>query len=215
MAGTINIASNVNTMQDSLANQSVKCILASRAFIAPADEVGPGTKLNVGAGFNTSTAPGGNWTDLGAIMKSKVSMAYNKDYAEVRSGLDGVFRAAYVTSKTCEWNFALDNYDTTVLGLITGQPSSTINGGGAPLSVGYRFWIGSEDIVTKALLIVGTNKIDGKEHQYWAKQALLKFAWEEDGDAVVIRVTATLRAASMTMTDGTARNNFYQVTIFD
>lgn len=206
MAGSISIASNQNTQQGTLTNQSVKCILASRAFISTAGAV-PTAKLGTIAPY-TYTAPS-NWSDLGAVLKSKVSMTYNKDYAEVRSGLDGVFRAAYVTSKTCEWNFALDNYDTTVMGLLLGQTAS-VNSAVAT-SVGYTFWVGREDIITRKLLVIGTNKIDGKEHQYYAPEALLKFAWEEDGDAIVIRVTATLRASTI----AAGYDDFYQVTIWD
>lgn len=208
----MSIVSNRQTQQPSLALSSVKCILASRAFVR--DYTSALTNNSPGARID-ATDPSG-WTDLGAVMKSKVAMTYNKDYADVRSGLDGVYKTSYVTSKTCEWSFALDNYDNLVIAALTGTAASTSTAGG---STGYRFWIGKEDVVEKQLLIVGTNKIDNKEHQYWAPSAILKFAWEEDGDAIVVRVTATLRAVDFknsiaTSGETASGDSFYQVTIW-
>lgn len=230
MAGrTISPISNIATQQDSLTGQSVKCILATRAYIcdavnAPASLAGTPTARcsSATAGVTTWSAPTaatGTWADMGAVLRSKVSMTYDKTYTEVRTGLDGVFRAAYVTAKSCSWAFGLENYDYTVLGQITGTTMrSSATGSGA-----YQFWIGKEDTIVKQLLLVGVNKIDGKEHHYYCPEALLKFAWGEDGDAIVVNVTADLRSYDFSATGvpaptkdpATGSSSFYQITIWD
>lgn len=205
------IASNRQTQQTAIAGQSVKCILAGRAFIKATDAAAtfPGIqKLGDGT-------PSG-WTDLGAVMRSKVTMDYAKEYNEVRSGLDGVYQVSYVTTKSCTWSFALDQFDSTVLAELLGATKSQgfVTSGSAQ---GYKLWVGKEDTVVKQLFMLGTNKIDSKEHQYWAPEADLRFAWEEDGDAVVIRVTANLRGKTFA-DDGageTTKLSFYEVLIWD
>jgi hypothetical protein len=210
------IATNKQTQQPALTSDtsSVKCILAGRAYVK--DCTSPvTTAVAPVAGKAESTTPSG-WTDLGAVMRSKVTMEYVKEYSDVRTGLDGVYYASYVTAKSCSWSFALDQYDATVLALLTGKTKGTgyIT---SSTQIGYRFWIGKEDLVEKQLLLIGTNKLDEKEHQYWTPQADLRFSWEEDGDAIVIRVTAMLRSNTYSQDayGDTTLKSFYQVTIWD
>lgn len=205
-----NIASNRQTQQPSLDGQSVKCILASRAFIKTQ---GNSDTFPMAERVDESTPSG--WTDLGAIMRSKVSMEYTKEYNEVRSGLDGVYQVSYVTAKSCSWSFALDNYDSAILAELTGATRSYVTSGNQS---GYKLWVGKEDTIVRQLFLVGTNKIDSKEHQYWSPAADIRFAWEEDGDAIVIRVTAQLQGKKFTddpITDDQKKLSFYEVCIWE
>lgn len=204
MASTaFNIQSNKATQQPSLDNQSVKVVLASRMYMGtvlstiskmPNQRV---TNKDTGAytepsGWTSATA----WNDLGAVVRSKVSLEYNKEYQEIRSGLDGIYQTSYVTSKSAQMSFALDNYDSAVLGFLTGNTYTSL-----AASAGYYGFIGKEDTVSASLFMVGVNKLDGKEHQYYNPNAEFRFAWEEDGDATVIRVTCILRPFAHVATD--------------
>lgn len=208
---------------------STKCILAGRVYIKAVD-ASPTAATNIApmagklgdVALSAWTGPGTTgWSDLGAVMKSKVSMTYTKNYTDVRSGLDGVYKLSYVNSKSCEWSFALDNFDIYVLDKLLGSNitdssySAYVTSAG---DVGYRLWVGKEDIVSSQLLMIGSNKIDSKEHQYWCPDADLSFAWEDDGDAVVIRCTAKLKASRMVQDTKAANSeldSFYQVTIWE
>lgn len=216
MSHTDSIISNRQTQQPSLSGSSVKCILASRVFVAPINTAQPQHRVNSNP---TSVWVPTTWSDMGAVMKSKVQVSYNKTYADVRSGLDGVYKLSYVTEKTAEFAFSLDNFDMPVMGMITGNTSVTVSVSGY---TGQKLWIGAEDVVTRALLLVGTNKIDNKEHHYYNPAAILKFQWAEDGDAIVVAVTATLKGFDTVAKtgidlnpDGSTLTNFYSMTVFD
>lgn len=230
MAYTYTIASNKQTQQPSLADQSVRCILAGRAYVKALDATAATNKApqigKIGNGNDPSFTSLG-WVDLGAIAKSKVMMEYSKEYTEVRAGLDGVYKCSYVTSKSCQWTFALENYDHAVMAAITGQ--NFVSTALVSSATGYKFWVGKEDTVSKQLLVVGTNKIDSKEHQYWCPSVDMRFAWADDGDAITIQITALLRSYAFNATNvgttsidsstgdttvSTDTESFYQVTIW-
>lgn len=206
------LASNRQTQQPSSPTVSVKCILATRVFYNTA---GTASMPEAPVGNqDLGTSPHGNWTDFGAVMRSKVMLEYNKEYADVRSGLDGVYVGSYVTSKTAQASFALDNFDAAALQVLTQQADTTkkvaSSISGENISY-YTLHVGREDAVTMSLLLVGVNKIDRKEHHYFIKDADCRFAWEEDNDAIVIRVTAVVRPYQYE----TGKSDFYKMNIWD
>jgi hypothetical protein len=178
---------NKNTQQTPLSSgktgtQIIKLIPGPRVYVKAKDSsAAPVTTKSAG------TTPAG-WTDLG-IVNGNARLAYDKELFEVRTGIDQVLRQQYVRQRTATAEFALSQVDDVVLEQVTGLTASQI----VNASV-YQFAIGQEDIVEKALLLVMQNKLDGKEMQFYNPAAQLSFTYEEDGEAMVIRVRANLPA---------------------
>jgi hypothetical protein len=137
--------------------------------------------------------PAGGWQDLGIVAGSKVNMSYTKETNYIETGIEKVRRGAYITGKTCQLTFDLEQFDMGVIEQISGLSSDVVEDGSSN-PIGKAIHIGQEDLVEKALLIIGTNKIDGKEHQYYCKKAALVWAVEEQEDSRILRVTADLYA---------------------
>ncbi len=184
------MASNVWTQGAPLASNSTRVVLAQRVFINTADTVyaDPTAKLN---GTNPTGSPA--WVDLGIVAGSKVTLTYNKETKYIETGLEKVRRGCYIVSKNANLQFSLEQFDMDVLESISGLTATALTGSPSP---GDKIYIGQEDIVEKALLILGTNVIDGKEHQMYCKKAQLVFGIEEQDDARVLKVTAELSAFS-------------------
>lgn len=199
------MASNTWTQGSPLAANSTKVVLAQRVFIAAADQAytDPTAKLN-GTGPTGSPA----WVDLGIVAGSKVTLSYNKETKYVETGLEKVRRGAYITGKNANLVFSLEQFDTDVLEAISGLTATAL--AGSP-SVGNKMYIGQEAVVEKALLILGTNVIDAKEHQMYCKKAQLVFNIEEQDDARVLKVTAELSAFS----PGSGADCFFTYYILD
>lgn len=213
------LASNRQTQQPGLSGSSVKCILATRVFYDTSSsfELPPAPLGNQPVGTNPASgySPTNRWSDFGSILRSKVMMEYNKEYADVRSGLDGVYRGSYVTSKTAQASFALDNFDAAALMALTGQEDTTKKGvtiSSTSFSY-YSMFVGREDAVSMSLLLVGVNKIDRKEHHYLLRDCDVRFAWEEDNDAIVARVTAVIRPCKYNGEN--QPEDFYKLNIWD
>jgi hypothetical protein len=171
--------SNKWTQQTPKANNSIRLVLAQRVFIAPTPQVyADPTKLN-------GADPAAPWVDLGIVAGSKVNMTYNKEVKYIETGIEKVRRGAYITGKTATATFDLEQFDMGVLESISGLTKTTITGGA-------KIHIGQEDLVEKALLFVGTNKIDGKEHHYFTNKGSIVWTIEEQEDSRILRVTADL-----------------------
>lgn len=182
------VITNLNTSQSPMASsgltgaQVIRFINAPRVYIKDMDVTPepPATKSN-------GTVPDG-WTDLG-IINGNARLTYEKELKEIRTGLDNVLRAQYIGQKSATLEFTLAQFDDVVMTHLTGLTASQIVSGSA-----YAFPVGSEDIVTKALLLVMQNKLDGKEWQFYNPAAQISFAIAEDGEATVVNVTASLTA---------------------
>lgn len=176
------MASNAYTQQPPISGASVKTVLAERCFIAAADTAysDPGAKLD-------GATPSG-WTDLGIVAGSKVTLTYTKEIRYIETGIDKIARGAYTMGKSAECQFTLEQYDLDTLALITGL---TVDAVGA---IGGKLHIGQDDIIERALLFVGTNKVDGKEHHCYCKKGVINYAMQDQDDARVLNVTSRLYA---------------------
>lgn len=174
------MATNKWTSQTPLATSAIRVVLAERCFVAPADTVysDPAAKLS-------GSDPASPWQDLGVVGGSKVSLEYAKDVKYVETGFDKVRRGAYLTGKSCKATFTLEQYDMDVFELLTGSTEDTLSP-----NIGGKLHIGQEDVVFKALLFVGINKVDGKEFYTYSKKAALSFAIGMEDDARVLNCTA-------------------------
>lgn len=182
------VISNRNTTQTPITagrsgTQVVKFIDAPRVYIKAAD----GTPTPVTTKSNGSTPTG--YTDLG-IVNGKVKVTYEKEIKEIRTGLDNVLRASYITQRTANFEFVLSQFDDTAMEQLSGLTPSVI--AGQPSA--WHFSVGTEDIVQKALLMVLQNKLDGKEWQFYHPSADLTFNIEDSGEETVLRGTGTLKA---------------------
>jgi hypothetical protein len=176
------MASNKYTQQPPISGASIRSVIAERCYVAAVNTAyaDPGAKLD-------GADPAG-WTDLGIVANSKVQMTYNKDIKYIETGIDKVTRGAYTMGKTAEAQFTLEQFDLDTLELITGLTADAVGG------IGGKLHIGQDDIIEKALLFVGTNKVDGKEYHTYCKKASLVYSFQDQDDARVLQVTARLYA---------------------
>lgn len=139
--------------------------------------VDPTAKLN-------GADPASPWVDLGIIKDSKVTLTYTKDVKPVETGIEKVRRGSYTLGKKCMASFILEQYDLDTLSLVSGLSTTAVG------VIGGKLQIGQDDIVEKALLFLGTNKVDGKEFQHYTKKASLSWSIQEDTDARDLKVDA-------------------------
>jgi hypothetical protein len=178
---------NKNTTQTPLSSglsgtQVVKFIDAPRVYIKAVDtSIYPVTTKS-----NGSTPSG--WTDLGGV-EGKLKITYTKEIKEIRTGIDQLLRQSYVGQKTGEFEFVLNQFDDVVIKELSGLSASTITAGSA-----VSFGLGSEDIISRALLLVSQNKLDGKEWQFYSPNADVSFTIEDSGEATVVRGKGNLKA---------------------
>lgn len=175
--------SNKYTQQTPKAGSSIKVVLAQRVYLAPVNTAysDPSAKLD-------GADPAAPWVDLGIVEGSKVTMNYTKETNYVETGIEKIRRGAYITGKQCQMTFDLSQFDKAALESLTGLTADVVG------SIGSKIHLGQEDLVEGALLIIGTNKVDGKEHQYYCKKAALVFQVDEANDARIMKVTADLYA---------------------
>ena len=174
--------SNKYTTQPPKSGASTKTVLAERAYVHTVNTAyaDPGAKLD-------GADPAG-WTDLGIVAGSKVQLNYTKEVKYVETGIEKVRRGSYVMGKSAQAVFTLEQYDVDIIEILTAQTATAVGG------IGGKLYIGQDDIVEKALLFVGTNKVDGKEHHIYCKKAGITWQTQEQDDARVIQVTADLYA---------------------
>ena len=173
--------SNKYTKQPPLAGSSTKVVLAERVYIADADTVyaDPAARLD-------GDDPAAPWEDLGIVMNSRVNLTYTKDIRYVETGIERVRRGAYSLGKTAEATFTLEQYDLGQLEQVTSLTRDNVGANSGKLH------IGQDDIVDKALLFVGVNKIDNKEHHIYCKKGTISFNVAQEDDFRVLQVTASL-----------------------
>jgi len=160
--------------------QSIKFIPAPRVYIKAVD-TSPAPCL---AKSNGETPSG--WTDLGSVAGA-AKVTYTPKVQEVLTGIDNVFRAAYINGKTGQVEFSLAQLDDVVIEQVTGLTASVITSGSV---ISYQ--VGQTDLYQKAILLVLQNKLDGKELQFYNPNAYINFTFEDSGDAASMKVTAML-----------------------
>lgn len=174
------VAYNKNTTQTPVASgltgtQSIKFIAADRVYVKTADSTAapPTTKSN-------GSTPSG-WTDLGSI-ENNVKLTYKKETKEVSTGIDEVVRQVYTGKKRATLEFSLMQFDDAAMANLTGLTASQIVNGST-----YQFAVGTEDIVTKAVLLVSQNKLDGKEWQFYIPTGYINFEIDNTNDVTVLK----------------------------
>lgn len=180
------VVSNKYTQQTPKASNSTKLLLAQRVYIAPenTDYTDPTAKLS------GTSEPASPWVDLGIVEGSKATITYNKDIAYIETGVDRIRRGAYLRGKNASVKFQLTQFDMDVVAAVTGLTPKVV---GSP-AIGKKIMIGQEDVVVKSLLLVGSNKLDGKEHHTFMKNAAVSMGFAEVEDYTVLDMTAEMAA---------------------
>lgn len=171
--------SNKWTQGSPLSGASTRAVIAERVYIAPVGTAyaDPSAKLE-------GADPASPWADLGIVKDSKVTLTYTKDVKPVETGIEKVRRGSYTLGKKCMASFVLEQYDIDTFALVNGLSPTAVG------VIGSKMFIGQDDIVEKALLFLGTNKVDGKEFQHYTSKASLSWSIEESDDSRTIKVDA-------------------------
>lgn len=124
------------------------------------------------------------WADLG-IVNGFLKVNYTKSVKPIETGIDQVFRTAYVNKKTITLEASLDQFSDYVLEKVSGLTASVITAGSI-----INYQVGQEDLNTAGILMVSQNKLDGQEWQFFNPAALINFVYEEKGDSLALKMTA-------------------------
>jgi hypothetical protein len=202
------ITVNRNTTQPGMASagrtapQSIRFIPAARIYYKAVDSITAAPVQSYYTASNGATPSG--WTDMGIV--SGVKVIYDKNMAEVRTGIDSYLRAAYVDKKESRLEFDLEQFDDVNLELLTGFTGSVITSGSI---VNYQ--VGQEDLIQKAILIVAQNKLDMKEFQFYNPNAYINFVFAEGDTGMVLRCSAVLPSFTAS---GQTNESFLSTTVF-
>lgn len=174
--------SNKYTQQPALSGASVRAVIAERVYYANADTAyaDPGAKL---AGAD----PVG-WNDMGIVMGSRVNLTYSKEVKPVNTGIEQVRRGSYSMAKSCKAEFTLEQFDLDLISILSGLSSTAVG------AIGGKLHLGQDDVVEKALLFVGTNKVDGKEYHHYTKKCSLNWSIDQQDDSRMLKVEADMYA---------------------
>lgn len=188
MAVIVNAWTRQNPMESGgrTGSQSIKFVPAPRVFIKTADS----TTSAPAQAYYTKTnglVPAG-WTDLG-IVEGLATITYNKEIKDVLTGLDNILRLRYIGKKTAEIEASLSQFDDRAFEQVSGLTASVISNGSI---ISYR--VGEEDVITKALLLVADNKLDGKEWALYNPSAYISFSYAINGDFLELKMNAGLGA---------------------
>jgi len=202
------VVTNKNTRQNPITSgktgtQMVKFVPAPRVYIKAEESI---TSAPVQAYFTKSngSTPSG-WTDLG-IIESVATVTYTKEIKEIKTGIDLVLRQSYVGEKTASIEFNLSQFDDVAFETVSGLTASTIVSGS---TINYQ--VGSEDIVSKALLLVLQNKLDGKEIQLYSPSCDFTFNFQQNGEFMELQGQGKLKSFTAT---GSAVESFFSMTFF-
>jgi hypothetical protein len=126
------------------------------------------------------------WLDLG-IVEGFLKVGYTKKVQEIKTGIDKVFRTAYVNEKVGTFECSLSQFSDYVLEKVSGLTASVITAGSI-----INYQAGQEDLNQCGILLVSQNKLDGQEWQFFNPNAFINFVYEEKGDALMLKMTAIL-----------------------
>lgn len=180
------MASNKYTQQPPIANNSTRMVLAERVYIKSYPDSTSVYAVGAGQAKLSGGDPSG-FTDLGIVAGSKVTLTYNKETRYIETGIERIRRGAYITQKTAQATFTLEQFDVTVIEAISAQTGSAVTGG-------KKLIFGPDDLIEKALVFVGTNKVDGKEVHTYCPWVALSFQVQDQDDSRVMGVTADMFA---------------------
>jgi hypothetical protein len=155
--------------------QSVKFITAPRFYIKSPDVTATPVLVK-----SNGTLPSG-WTDLG-VVNGLAKITYTKSTKEVRTGIEQVLRGIYIDKKTASVEADLAQFDDVVVESLTGLTASIITAGSIVM-----YGLGSESIVTKAVLLVAQNILDGKEVQLYNPAAFVSLSYNSSGDETSVK----------------------------
>lgn len=184
------IAFNKNTAETPLTTtgrtgvQSIKLIPAPRVYVKTADSLTAAPVQDYYTKSNGTTPTG--WTDLG-IVRGAAKVTYNAKAQDITTGIDNVLRGQYLKERTANIEFNLSQLDDLVLETVAGLTASVITAGSI---VNYQF--GQTDLNQMAVLLVVTSKFDSKEWQFYNPNAFLNFVFDDQGDAMELKVTGAL-----------------------
>lgn len=171
---------NKYTQQPPLSGASTRTVLAERVYYANANTAyaDPGAKLAGGdpAGFS----------DMGIVMNSRVTLTYTKEVKPVNTGIEQVRRGSYSMAKSCKAEFTLEQFDIDLISVLSGLSITAVGG------IGGKLHLGQDDVVEKALLFVGTNKVDGKEFHHYSKKCSLSWSIDQQDDSRMLKVEADM-----------------------
>jgi len=199
---------NKNTRQNPITSgrtgtQVVKFVPAPRVYIKNEESI---TAAPVQAYFTKSNgATPSGWTDLG-IIESVATVTYTKEIKEIKTGIDLVLRQSYVGEKTASIEFNLSQFDDVAFEQVSGLTASTVVSGS---TINYQ--VGSEDIVTKAMLLVLQNKLDGKEIQLYTPSCDLTFNFQQNGEFLELQGQGKLKSFTAS---GSSVESFFSMTFF-
>lgn len=163
--------------------QSIRFIPAPRVYIAPPDySPVPGTVFALSNGSTPST-----FTDLG-VVNGNASVQATRSLVPIFSGVDKIQTGVVCNGIDASVNFSLSQMDDFILEKVSGT-------GPAYTGTGYaNYQIGGQNLTAAALLLVVQNKLDGKEWQFYNPTALLSFSFENQSDAMGLKVSGVLPA---------------------
>jgi hypothetical protein len=172
------VPTNKWTQQTPLSGASTRTVLAERVYFANANTAytDPVAKLN-------GSDPAG-FTDMGIVKDSKVTLTYTKEVKPVETGIEKMRRGSYSMSKKASATWTLEQYDIDTISILSGLSITAVG------AIGGKLHLGMDDVVEKALLFCGTNKVDGKEFQHYSKKCSLTWDPADDGDSRVLKCTA-------------------------
>lgn len=183
--------------------QSYKFVPGPRFYVKEADATVNTPVQQYFTKSNGITPPG--WTDLG-IVDGDLTVGYQVDLQEVRTGVDNVLRDEYVKQKTASFEATLSQFDDIVIETLTGATPSVI----VPGSI-VKYPLGSTDILNLAVLLVVQNKLNGKEIQYYNPDARITLSFEKSGDYQAVKVTGAFPGF---VPAGASYEEFISTTIF-
>jgi hypothetical protein len=178
-----NTTQNPSVAQGRTGQQSLRFIPAPRVYIAPPDySPVPGTVFPLSNGSTPSA-----FTDLG-VVTGNASVQITRATAPVFSGVDKIQTGVVSQGISGGVSFSLSQMDDFLLEQLSGT-------GPAYTSTGYaNYQIGGQNLTPAALLLVVQNKLDGKEWQFYNPTALLSFSFDNQSDAMGLKVSGILPA---------------------
>ena len=123
---------------------------------------------------------------MGIVKDSRVDLTYNKEVKPIETGIEKILRGSFTMAKSCMASWTLEQYDIDTMSILSGLSITAVG------AIGGKLNLGTDDIVEKALLFTGTNKVDGKEHQMYSKRASIAWSIETSDDSRVIKVDARM-----------------------
>lgn len=180
--------SNKYTRQDPLSATTVRQVLAERVYVGKANPQAYSDPTARTDGTDSGILS--NWNDLGIVMNSAVQLSYNKETKYIETGIEKVRRGVYITGKTAQAQFTLEQFDWNVLQYVSGITAGTFTHNTS--ITGHKMNFGADDVVTCSLLFIGTNKYDGMEIHTWCKSTVVNYSFVQNDDSRQLQVTADL-----------------------